>query len=159
MAAPFDNTNIWVDKKGRLNSIHGRLQFKGNSSADLNSDNQTPTLVAGTNVTTVTHANPGNFCRVGNVVTVSGQGVVTQTATGASDFTLTLPVARSAVFAATHDAAGIAVFHALGGGAVLLSGGRLEAVAAAQTVKILFTTGTAAATSTPFAYTYQYRLA
>ena len=73
------------------------------TSGNVYSSTWTPTLTAVTNVAAST-ASEGQFMRVGNVVTFSGQVAIDPTAAGNTALRMTLPVASN--LAATRQAAG-----------------------------------------------------
>ena len=86
--------------------MHNNALAQGNSSAQqVRSGTYTPTLTNVTNITTST-AYKFQWMRVGNVVTVSGRVNIQNTATGASELGISLPIASD--IGATTDCVGSA---------------------------------------------------
>ncbi len=108
-------TNLSVE--GKINDIrwggiltsagmHNNALAQGNASAQqVRSGTYTPTLTNVTNITTST-AYKFQWMRVGNVVTVSGRVNIQNTATGASELGISLPIASD--IGATTDCVGSA---------------------------------------------------
>jgi hypothetical protein len=122
-------TDEITSEEGGPVAFPGGITTPSTTNGDLASGTASLTLVAGTNVSAVVTPVTLNYYRVGNMACAQGQVSIDPTDGGgtATDFTLTLPVARAANFSGTAGASGTA-------GLLGLSMGSCIAITATKTV-------------------------
>jgi len=140
-----DNVAYKLQVTGGI-SATGNVGINGDiSAANLASSNYTATTTTGTNISTA--GSGANFyTRIGNIVTVSGNVTATNSATGQSSFTMSIPVPSN--FTTTTDASGTAWAESSNGGYVYSNSGT-------QTVTVYIGNHTNNA-SKSFRFSFQY---
>lgn len=129
-----------------INLVATAVQINGNGVVRSLSGTYTPTVSNTTNVDSST-ARPNQYFRVGDTVTVSGEVDVDPTAALTTSFELSLPIASN--FSATDNAGG--------GGGVNYStvpGVLVRAVAANDTVQLIYLAGATGSADVHYSYTY-----
>ncbi len=148
----IDSTGLLTAKTGSGLSISATaVTSPAATDGNVFSGTYTPTITNGTNVTAST-ANISQYMRVGNVVTVSGAVTgITTTASGASDFTITLPIASN--FSSTVQCGGSAIFTSA---TLRGTGVALNANTASDVVNFVFNAPSASTSQTlPYSFTYR----
>lgn len=142
-AIEIDRTGGTVDS---INLLATSVQINGNGVVRSLSGTYTPTVSNTVNVDASTPL-AAQYFRVGDVVTVAGEVDVDPTATLTTSFELSLPIASN--FSATNNAGG-------GGGVNYSSvpGVLVRAVAANDTVQLIYLAGATGSADVHYTYTY-----
>lgn len=142
-AITLNRTGTVVDS---INLAATSVQINGNGVVRSLSGTYTPTVSNTTNVDSSTPL-AAQYFRVGDVVTVAGEVDVDPTAALTTSFELSLPIASN--FSATNNAGG-------GGGAnyTTVPGLLVRAVAANDTVQVIYAAGGTGSADVHYTYTY-----
>lgn len=147
----FLKNNVEFTGHGNIRAfgLHNNTSGQGDATQqDIRSGTFTPTRSAETNLDGNVTPTEAQWCRVGNVVTVSGRVTgVDPTIPGAASFELSIPVASN--FAAVKDAAGTAFCGAISG-----QGAEIIGSIANNTVVIQWIAGDVTSQDWSYQYTY-----
>tara|TARA_R110000868_G_scaffold340880_1_gene601723 strand:+ start:3603 stop:4025 length:423 start_codon:yes stop_codon:yes gene_type:complete len=131
---------------GLFSGIAGSFTTLSITQGAIISGTYTPTVTAGTNVAATT-ARLCQYMRVGNVVTVGGQCDIDPTAAGATNWTVSLPIASAFTTAFSCGGTGASTAASTGGVYV-------EAEPATDTAIFIFTAVSIANQTISFSFSY-----